>query len=352
MINGKRQRFFFKTKDEADTKASQLRIARKNDGVAGISIPEALRVEAIKSAELLQPFGISLLDAVRAYLPHLQAQHRTVEVNSFAAEFLAAKKVDGSSDRYLEDLKNKLDCFCESFGNRSTASIGAEELDDWLRALKSKAGTPVAALTRNNFRRVLVVAFNFAKLRRYCVDNPATTAAKAKEIETAVGILQVDQLTALLGKCDDRILPFVAMGAFAGLRTSELERLDWQDVDLGGRLIQVTAQNAKSARRRLIKIRPNLAQWLKPMVRKSGAVTPPDLRELMEAARSAAKIETWPHNALRHSFASYCLARENNAPALALEMGHTNTQMVFKYYREIVKPKDAKKYWKIVPPKT
>lgn len=68
-----------------------------------------------------------------------------------------------------------------------------------------------------------------------------------------------------------------------------------------------------------------------------------------EQAREAAGISEWPENALRHSFASYHLAHFKNAAALALEMGHTNSGMIFNHYRELVKPAAAKAYWNIRP---
>ena len=65
----------------------------------------------------------------------------------------------------------------------------------------------------------------------------------------------------------------------------------------------------------------------------------------------AAGNQRWPNNALRHSFASYYLAHFKKAGAaeLALEMGHTNANLVFQHYRELVKPRDAKRYWNIMP---
>jgi integrase len=54
---------------------------------------------------------------------------------------------------------------------------------------------------------------------------------------------------------------------------------------------------------------------------------------------------------LRHSFASYHLAHFKNAAELALEMGHTNQQMIFDHYRQLVRPKEAARYWRICPAK-
>ena len=139
--------------------------------------------------------------------------------------------------------------------------------------------------------------------------------------------------------------------AFAGLRRAELERLDWKEIDLQSRLIEVTASKAKSARRRFIKIKQNLLLWLKPYAKPNGPVAPPNFPKLMERAQKAAGIQDWPNNAIRHSFASYYLARFNKAGAaeLALEMGHTSANLVFQHYRELVKPKDGRLYWNIVP---
>ena len=94
---------------------------------------------------------------------------------------------------------------------------------------------------------------------------------------------------------------------------------------------------------------PNLAQWLRPYVENRGNVTPSEYRELLDAAREAASIEVWPNNALRHSFASYHLARFKDAAALAHELGHTNATLIYQHYRQVVRPAQAARYWKITP---
>ena len=57
----------------------------------------------------------------------------------------------------------------------------------------------------------------------------------------------------------------------------------------------------------------------------------------------------WPSNALRHSFASYYLARFDDAPKLALQLGHVGQDIIFRHYREVVTRQDAARYWKINP---
>jgi integrase len=265
-------------------------------------------------------------------------------------ELFKVKEADGASKRYLSDLRSRLKQFAEAFDGKSVAEMTAPQIDDWLRSLSNKeTGKRLSPVTRNNFRRVLITAFSFALGRGYCVGNPAEETARAKEVESPVGILTVNETARLLESAPVELLPYIAIGAFAGLRRAELERLDWQEVDLQAGLIEVTASKAKSARRRFVKIQPNLARWLQPHAQLSGNVTPLGYRVLLESARDAAGIQEWPQNALRHGFASYHLARFNNAALLALELGHTNSNLVFQHYRQLVKPKQAERYWKIAP---
>jgi integrase len=65
--------------------------------------------------------------------------------------------------------------------------------------------------------------------------------------------------------------------------------------------------------------------------------------------RERAGIANWPSNALRHSYASYHLAHFQDAPKTALQLGHTDTDMVFSYYRQRVRPAAAKAWWSILP---
>ena len=67
----------------------------------------------------------------------------------------------------------------------------------------------------------------------------------------------------------------------------------------------------------------------------------------------ASSIEGWPafawkHNALRHSFISYRVADIQNVAQVALEAGNS-PQMIFKHYRELVRPAEAKAWFAISP---
>jgi len=57
----------------------------------------------------------------------------------------------------------------------------------------------------------------------------------------------------------------------------------------------------------------------------------------------------WKPDIMRHSYASYHLALHQSADKTALEMGHRDTNMLFRHYRELVTKEEAQAYWRIEP---
>jgi integrase len=98
-----------------------------------------------------------------------------------------------------------------------------------------------------------------------------------------------------------------------------------------------------------VHILANLSAWLRPHAKSGGRVTPTNYEKLLKQARDAAGIVEWPQNGLRHSYASYHLAQFRRAEDLAEEMGHRGTDILFRHYRELVKPDAANRYWEIMP---
>jgi integrase len=163
------------------------------------------------------------------------------------------------------------------------------------------------------------------------------------------------------------MVPFLAIGAFAGLRSAEIERLDWSEVHLAERFIEVKAAKAKTASRRIVPMSENLAKWLAPRAEKEGRVVPFDnvnkqigwlVEDTTAGLKAAAKKEkkdpekvkaaVWKKNALRHSFISYRVADTQNVNQTALEAGNSPA-VIFKHYRELVRPAEAKKWFGIEP---
>jgi integrase len=339
-----RPRRTFSSVEEAREFANLKRIERKNRGKLGVSMPEGLRVDATQAAEILHPFGATLLDAAREYAARRELSHKSETVKNTVASFLKAKKDDRARKRYLEDLRSRLGRFAQSFAERKVSDLSAAELDSWLRDLRQ------SPLSRNTYHLRLHTLFEYCRTRGWLITNPLAHVPRAKvPQDAAVGILTVEQVARLLENADPLTLPYWLFSIFCGLRNAELQRLEWKDVHWDERLVEVPSLKSKTASRRFVSLRPNLLQWLAPYRNSKGPVCPPSLYARLVADRQAAGITVWPSNACRHSFASYSLAHFRDQRELALEMGHTNSEITYRHYRELVKPADAERFWHIVP---
>lgn len=341
-INGTWERKFFQTKGEAETYVQLKDTELLNHGKEAAAFPSWLRIMAQRENERLKPFEKTLTNAVDFYIAHLESIQKSATLPHAIDELIENRRASGASRRYCYDLSLRLGRFSEAFPSRIVGDISTREIDEWLANLN------LAPVTRNTFRRDLRTLFSFCATRGYAASNPVQATAKAKVVSGPPGILTVAQSVALLNACENDTLPFVAISLFAGLRAAEMDKLDWSEVDLEGGHVEVTAHKAKTARRRLIPISENLAAWIQPHAAQTGSVAPVGLRKKFDAVKARAGLSEWPPNAMRHSFASYRLAQCQDAARVSLEMGNS-PQMIFQHYRELVKPKDAARYWRIMP---
>jgi integrase len=339
--NGHRNPYFFVTEQEARVFAREKEIELLQEGTRRAGITSEDR----RAIEIASEHGFTVLDAVTHYTEHLGARHRSVLVSTAIEELLEIREAEGRSNLHLADLRHRLRAFGREHGERLMAEIRTRDIDGWI------TGLTCAAQTKKNFRRAVHNLFTFATTRGYCPANPVTAAVKVKVPPAIIGILDVPQARALLTICSPDILPAITVGLFAGLRASEIERLDWRDIDLERGFIEVGAAKTKTAKRRLVQISENLSAWLAPHRQDSGPVRPSlsTYRRKLAVALRASGITKWPDNALRHSFASYHLAMHQDAAKTALQLGHHESRTLFAHYRELVRAEDARAYWQIEP---
>lgn len=345
-----RERKFFKTRDDAETFAEQRRIERTNHGTASLSLSDDLRREAIDLSQRLRLVGHSLTSAVEFFFKHARPASQQKLIREVIDELQAKRLQAGRVPEYLRIQASVLGNFAKTFGERPIHTVLSRDIEEWITS-----NAHWSPETRRNYLKDLRSLWNYALKNNYVPENPVDRLERPTVPSTPPGILTPSQAKSLLAeaakvKGEASMLPYVAIGMFCGLRSAELVRLDWKEIDLKTRLVEVTAAKAKTRQRRHVRIPANLAAWLKPYAKPSGRVTPADRPEgALGRLADKAKIAPWPKNALRHSFASYHLAHHKDASKTALEMGHNSQKLLFASYRELVKPKQAAEYWKIVP---
>src|ERR1700694_1443045 len=87
-------------------------------------------------------------------------------------------------------------------------------------------------------------------------------------------------------------VPFFAICSFTGLRRSEVEQLDWSEIKMDRKLIDLPYYKSKNGKRKLIEISDNLAKILRSYLRSEGSVLPPKpgLQIIMNEAAGKANI--------------------------------------------------------------
>jgi integrase len=342
------QRKHFVHEREAKTYAHTLNTQAQNQGLESLTFPSWLRTAAQRCQQLLDPHKKTIEEAVLFYIAHLEREAKSCPIGELIPRFIESRKSAGVTQSYIKDLERRVKLFCDYVGAETSVSAITTQTIEAYFLSDPKFGPA----SRNHIRTLLWTFFGYAKAQKLCLENPVVATQKAKQVETPVGILTPEQLGKVLCNVGQELVPFIAIGAFAGLRVAELIRLDWAQVDLADGYIEVTAKNAKSARRRVVKILPALDAWIRPLAKLSGPIVPwarflPSYR--IGAAIVAAGLKEWPRNGLRHSYASYHIAHFKDAAALALEMGHTTTSLIFHHYRQVVREAQAEKYWNILP---
>jgi integrase len=242
----------------------------------------------------------------------------------------------------LRLLKLTIDTFAAGREGRAAAEITTQEIAQWLASREDwgqwrRRG---AIIDVNNL-------FRWAVRAGLLVRNPVDGIEPPKIDHGTPTVLAVERAKALLKLCraeHPKCLPWLVLGLFAGLRSAEIERLTWDDI--GKEHITLASHQTKGRARRLVKIRPTLAAWMKICKRKKGKrVCSPSTSGRNQLRTAFGGLEK---NILRHSFISYELAQSKDVQATALEAGNS-AEIIFRHYREIVTPEQAKAFWDLLP---
>jgi integrase len=418
---GLRKRVLKSTFEAAVAEADEVAKLLGSKDVDVLELRSADRAAYRRAREVLDPLGISIEVAAVQYAhvvrilgdtpPTVAAEYYArkhpskipaTPVPVVVKEFLKAKKEDGCSKRYLNTLKYNLGVFEKRFPGHIEGVVGGE-IDAWLRS------SGLSPRTRNNIRTSLHTLFKFAEGRRYLPKDhdELESVSVVNDRDGDIEVFTPAELTEVLCCASERMIPFIVVGAFAGIRHAEIQRLEWRDLRLDDGMIEIGASKAKTASRRLVPILPNLKEWLLKYRQPSGLVVTQrnvafelhliakranELRRVAWATangvadeelsltekrakedaakrKGKSKLRTqkgevppgaetaeiegwepfaWKNNGLRHSYISYRLAAVPNTAQVALEAGNS-PQMIFQHYRELVRAADAEKWFAVTP---
>ena len=215
---------------------------------------------------------------------------------------------------------------------------------------------PLSNATKRRYRTTLHGFFVWAQSRDLIAYNPVerTLAPRAESVQ--IGIISPSELKKLLQAAleHDRGMLFrLILAAFCRLRRSECVRITPDAILDEKDEVFVSASIAKTGKQRFVPLPAAAKAWL---ALAEYEPAPDEIDRLYEnrhgrCLKKMAEIAgiTLPHNAMRHSFASYAAAKTHDIPPVSMWLGHSGTNMTEKHYREGVRAAEGEAWFNVLP---
>jgi integrase len=236
------------------------------------------------------------------------------------------------------------------------STITPHQAQQWLDDYRTREGKPLSVVAFNTYRRYLSVFCNYCVKSGWMASNPLVAVRPRKLVAAVPRLLSPADLRVILGACPDELKPVVAIQALCGLRVAESARLKWSDVMLseGANYVRISADVAKTSRRRLTPMPDVLSDYLKPLRTGDGYIfaegkgSVDSLQKALCVFRRSVAGVSWGKNALRASALSYRLALTKNAASTAYEMGNSPSILMASYF-EISTEATAAEWFSVTP---
>ena len=349
-------RRFFRLKAEAEAFCAVKRAEVASLGALANGLDDDVKREALLCVEKLKPFGVSLVVAVDWFVKAQPASGLKVSIADALKVLQHRITADGYSKRHSRNVGQIVSSFGRGRMDDPVSTITPHQAQAWLDDYRTRANQPLSVVAFNTYRRYLSVFCNYCVKSGWMASNPLIGVRPRKLVAAVPRLLSPADLRVIFGACPDELKPVIAIQALCGLRVAESARLKWSDVMLsdGGNFIRVSAEAAKTSRRRLTPMPEGLAQYLKGARKDDGFVyaagkgSVDSLQKATVTFRRSLGGVAWHRNAMRVSALSYRLALTRDAAATAFEMG-TGAAILMRDYRELTRPTEAELWFSVTP---
>lgn len=291
--------------------------------------------DTIRTDDLLRAFGGAWPPQVLALL-NGHTKPKPVPTASVVIDLLDAREFGGRSQIYIASLKHYNKRFAAKFPDMREVTSSV---------LQTFISSFPAASRRTWFCRVSAL-FSFAKKRELIEKNPFDALDKPRMELEPPKILTPDQSHTLLKTCPDILRPYLILAMYAGIRPGrELMKMDWSHVNLETATVDVRFPKVRR-HRRIVPLEPIAVKLLADCPSKIGKLSPSlgTVNNWHQKARTMLGFTKWPTDLLRHTAASYLLAKYHDAPKVAMMLGNSPA-ILLTHYHEPVSEADQKTFW-------
>lgn len=303
------------------------------------------KMDARAAVQILEGTGITLTQAAELAVRGRRALLRWT-FEKACDEFNLDRARSGIRARSVEFYDQKLGRLKKLLGDRIVDEISKRELDQAIKTLGATRG----------MRASLVRAAR--ALWSWCVAHDPQIAVEVITLgmdgigPSAKGdaaFLTPDEVQKIMEGAG-RYEAALALMFFAGIRPEEMAGrnkppLLWKHVRVAEKLIRVPTEIAKTGKPRLIEGLPDRVwRHLRPGDDEE-PVSPGRTRQAIELAQSMIKRD-WPHDATRHTFATYALAYTADPGRVSMWLGHEGKPaLLHQRYRGLTTKAQAELYW-------
>ena len=146
------------------------------------------------------------------------------------------------------------------------------------------------------------------------------------------------------------MLGYYCLCVFGGLRPSESERVQWDDLKFEGQEVFVKNESKTGLRRFILKDTNTLWVWLKHIkdTRPDEPLNPTSNHSGLQKQVRRKLGLTWKQDVLRHSFGTYYHNLVQDLSRVSHDMGNS-VEVCKRYYVRHVEKKVADEFWGLKP---
>lgn len=293
------------------------------------------------------------------FRPSKNAVTLKIALEHYAKEVLRRKGTNALSQWQFDSIGFAMSQLEKYFGpETSIANLTTIRLKEYLeKTTKARDGSATYSnKTWANRRSYLMSFFSHCIGEHWLEENPArglkkyTKADFSNKTPCILTAKQAKKLMEFVERhADGRMVPYFVLTLFCGVRPTakngEISRVEATDIDLRNRELTLEKEKTKTGEKRIVRLEPNVVQWLKVYPLKDYPIIATNFRKLHLKIREDFSLG---YDVLRHTYCSMLVGKYRSVGDAALQAGNSE-DVIWSNYLNLVRESEAKAFWQIKP---